>query len=142
VKPALVAACVAACAHGDLRNVPLLVSSDVMADSLAQFKQAQVLRSGLMLELRRQRYCLDRAGDFEGMLQLRADTANGDLTVFLTLDDAAGARIEEVEHTWRATPLPAEPPRAADLMHVLLRELAGSNGTREFASEGTARCLR
>jgi len=135
VKRALAALFLAGCAHGDLRQVSLLVSPDVMTDDLAHFADAQVLRSGLVLELHRGGYCLDRAGDFEAMLQLRTETAGGDLRVFLTLDTARGARVDEVEHTWRTTRLPSTPAQAAGLLRPLLRELAQSQAARDMASD-------
>ena len=138
MRRALLALWLAGCAHGDLRQVSLLVSPDVMTDDLARFPDAQVLRGGLMLELRRGGYCLDRAGDFEAMLQLRAEAAGGDLRLLLTLDRAGGARVDEVERTWRATPLPRTASQAAPLVRPLLEELAASRLAREMASESAS----
>lgn len=132
---------VAACAHGRLQAVPLLLAPDVLVDDPAQQPRAQILRQALVRALKAEDYCLDRAGDFEGMLDLRVDTAGGEVTAVLTLDTAAGTRVDEEERTVRGA-LPVEGDDADAIVRPLLHDLAASGETREFAGSVSATCGR
>ena len=134
-RAAAAALALAACAHGRLQTVPLLVSPDVLVDEPAATARAQILRDALLSALRDEHYCLDRRGDFEAMLQLRADVRGGDLLLVLTLDKGAGVRIEEVERRYPATPLPPTRERADSLVRPLLHELADSGEARALAAD-------
>ncbi len=116
IHPCILAA-IFGCAHGRLQEVPLLVSSDALADDPATTPRAQALRASLLEAMRDGGYCLDRAGDFEGILDLRLSGS----TAVLTLDTAAGSRVDEVEG----------PPDMA----ALLRDLAASGAVRDFAAD-------
>jgi hypothetical protein len=124
------------CAHvkaAPVRRVPLRVAEGVLTAPLSSALQAQQLREGLVRALVVRGFCLERNGEFEALLNLRADVdAAGHAVVTLTVDNGKGATIEELTQKLDALPDTAE--AAEESLRPLLADFEKSAPLQDLAS--------
>lgn len=126
------------CAHGRtapnlVRRLPLRVAEGVLAAPLSSALQAQQLREGLVRGLVVRGFCLERNGEFEALLNLRADVdAAGHATVTLTVDNGKSTQIEEL--TRKLDALPATAEAAEEALAPLLADFEKSAPLQDLAS--------
>src|ERR1700760_1277271 len=127
--------CVLACAHSpkaSVRRVPLRVAEGVLASPMGSALQAQKLRDGLVLALAADHFCLETYGDFEALLNLRAEVDGGGRAVItLTIDKGAATAIDEL--TEKLPVLRATAEEAQQAVQPLLRDLERSGALRDLA---------
>jgi hypothetical protein len=126
------------CAHartepGMVRRLPLRVAEGVLTAPLSSALQAQQLREGLVRALVVRGFCLERNGEFEALLNLRADVdAAGHVAVTLTVDNGKSTQIEELTQKLDAMPATAE--AAEESLAPLLADFEKSGPVLELTS--------
>jgi hypothetical protein len=133
----LALALVLGCAHAraapdQVRRVPLRVAEGVLASPLSSALQAQQLREGLVRALLVRGFCLERNGEFEALLNVKAEMdAAGGAAVTLTIDDGRGRQIDELPLKLPALPATAE--EAEQALQPLVKDLEKSDALRDLS---------